>query len=58
MAARLDARRINVGWAIVWAPTSEILDYLRAVGPRFDYRADGALVYRIAPGRAGHGCAQ
>jgi hypothetical protein len=48
-AARLDARRINVGWAIVWTPTPVILDYLRAVGLHFDYRADGALVYRMAP---------
>jgi hypothetical protein len=54
-AARVDARRINVGWAIVWSPSSVILDYLQAVGLRFDYRADGALVYRMAPGgQAGH----
>jgi hypothetical protein len=58
-AARLDARHINVGWAIVWSPTPVILDYLQAVGLRFDYRADGALVYRLAPaGQAGHGGAQ
>jgi hypothetical protein len=46
-AARLDARRINVGWAIVWSPSRAILDYLQAVGFRFDYQADGALVYRM-----------
>jgi hypothetical protein len=46
-AARLDARHINVGWAIVWSPSPVILDYLQAVGLRFDYRADGALVYRM-----------
>ena len=52
-ADRLDARRMNVGWAIVWSPTPAILNYLQAVGLRFDYRADGALVYRMAPlGRA------
>ena len=48
-AARLDARRIDIGWAIVWSPTPVILDYLQAVGLRFDYRADGAVVYRMAP---------
>ena len=48
-AARLDARRMHVGWAIVWSPTPEILKYLRAVGFRFGYRADGALVYRLGP---------
>ena len=51
-AARLDARRMDIGWAIVWSPTPVILDYLRAVGLRFDYRADGAVVYRLPP--AGH----
>ena len=48
-AARLDARRMDIGWAIVWSPTPVILDYLQAVGLRFDYRADGAVVYRLAP---------
>ena len=51
--ARLDARRINIGWAIVWTPTPVILDYLKAVGIQFDYRADGALVYRMPPPTAG-----
>jgi hypothetical protein len=48
-AARLDARRIDVGWAIVWSPAPVVLHYLQAVGLRFDYRADGASVYRLAP---------
>jgi hypothetical protein len=52
-AARLDARRINVGWAIVWTPAPVILDYLKAVGLRFDYEADGILVYRMPPPTAG-----
>ncbi len=47
MAARLDACRMNVRWAIVWSSTPVILHYLQAVGLRFDYRADGALVYRM-----------
>jgi hypothetical protein len=48
-AARRDARRMDVGWAIVWSPTPVIVHYLRAVGLRFDYRADGAAVYRMVP---------
>ena len=40
---------MNVGWAIAWTHTPVILQYLRAVGFRFDYRADGALVYRLGP---------
>jgi hypothetical protein len=47
-AGRQDARRIDIGWAIVWSPTPVILDYLQAVGLRLDYRADGALVYRMS----------
>jgi hypothetical protein len=47
-AARLDARRMHVGWAIVWSHTPVILRYLRAAGFRFDYAADGAQVYRLA----------
>ena len=51
--ARLDARRINIGWAIVWTPAPAVLDYLKAVGLQLDYRADGALVYRMPPPAAG-----
>jgi hypothetical protein len=47
-AARLDAQRMDVGWAIVWSSTPVILRYLTAVGFRLDYRADGAAVYRLA----------
>jgi hypothetical protein len=46
-AARLDARRMGVGWAIVWSHTPVILRYLQAVGFRFAYQADGAQVYRL-----------
>ena len=48
-AARADARRMHVGWAIAWSHTPEILNYLRAVGFGFSYAADGALVYRLGP---------
>lgn len=47
-AARLDARRMNVGWVLVWQPTSGNLRYLHETGFRFDYKADGVLVYRPA----------
>jgi hypothetical protein len=53
-AARLDARRMNLGWAIAWSSSPVIVHYLTAVGFRFDYRADGAAVYRMPPARA-HG---
>jgi hypothetical protein len=48
-AERADARRMDVGWAIVWSPSPAILNYLRATGFHFDYRADGALVCRLVP---------
>jgi hypothetical protein len=51
-AARRDALRMDVGWAIVWSSSPVILHYLSAVGFRFDYRADGAVVYRVAPAAA------
>jgi hypothetical protein len=48
-AARQDARRMDVGWAIAWSSSPVIVHYLTAVGFRFDYRADGASVYRLTP---------
>ena len=44
--ARADARRMDVGWVLVWKATPEILHYLAQAGFRFDYRADGVSVYR------------
>jgi hypothetical protein len=46
-AARVDARRMDIGWAVVWSSTPVILHYLKAAGFRLDYRADGASVYRL-----------
>jgi hypothetical protein len=48
VAARLDARRMNVGWVLVWQQTPGIRRYLARTGFRFDYAADGVLVYRPA----------
>jgi hypothetical protein len=69
-AARRDARRMHVGWLLVWrqapgidgyrARTRFRFDYaavgryLAQTGFRFDYAADGALVYRPA-GETGPG---
>jgi hypothetical protein len=49
-AARRDVRRMDVGWAIAWSATPVVLHYLKAVGFRFDYRADGVAVYRTTRG--------
>ena len=51
-AARLDARRMDVGWVLVWpcpdrqCSTSDIIRYLQRTGFQLDYKADGVLVYR------------
>jgi hypothetical protein len=49
-AARLDAHRMNVGWAIMWSREEVYQRYLTAVGFRFAYRADGIPVYRLPTG--------
>jgi 4-amino-4-deoxy-L-arabinose transferase-like glycosyltransferase len=51
-AARADARRMHIGWALVWVwnghgANRAVLPYLRAVGFRFAYQADGVSVYRL-----------
>jgi hypothetical protein len=48
-AARQDARDMDVGWVVVWHQTPTIARYLARTGFRFDYAAEGALVYRPAP---------
>jgi hypothetical protein len=53
-AARRDLRQLGIGWALVWQPGSQVtVRYLTATGFRFDYRADGVLVFRLAD-RSGH----
>jgi hypothetical protein len=53
-AARADARRLHIGWVLVWrwpanhSPAAAVLGYLRAVGFRPDYTADGVAVYRAS----------
>jgi len=51
-AARAAARRMEVGWVIVWQASPDVLRYLANTGFRFAYAADGALVYRLAPAGA------
>jgi len=50
-AARLDARRLGIGWVLVWRWNGRNLPsirYLRETGFRLDYTADGVKVYRPA----------
>jgi hypothetical protein len=47
-AARRDARRMGVGWVLVWTKNPVVVRYLTEVGFRLAYRADGVSVYRPA----------
>ncbi len=49
-AAAASARRMNVGWVLVWRQSKPVLRALRLTGFRFAYQADGVRVYR--PGAA------
>jgi hypothetical protein len=52
-AAWHSARRMDVGWVLVWVHNGAVLRFLRETGFRLGYRADGVSVYR--PGPAGSG---
>ena len=45
-AAAASARRMDVGWVLVWQQTRPVLRMLRLTGFRFAYQADGVRVYR------------
>ncbi len=47
-AAAGNARRMNVGWVLVWQQSKPVLRALRLTGFRFAYQADGVRVYRPA----------
>jgi hypothetical protein len=48
-AARQDARRMDIGWVLVWSGTPHrVIGYLTGTGFVFDYRADQVSVYRPA----------
>jgi len=50
-AARADARKLGVGWVLVWTTQNPVVrKFLDATGFRFSYQADGVSVYR--PGSA------
>lgn len=44
--AAMNARRMRVGWVLVWEPNFHVAKFLRRTGFRFAYRADGVSVYR------------
>jgi hypothetical protein len=48
-AARQDLRGLGIGWALVWTrhQSPPVDAYLTATGFRFDYRIDGAIVFRF-----------
>jgi hypothetical protein len=46
-AAREDARRMRLGWAIVWERPGFVLGYLRKTGFTRAYRVGSVLVYRL-----------
>jgi hypothetical protein len=46
-AARADARRLGVGWVLVWTKKNPVIaGFLAATGFRLSYEADGVAVYR------------
>ena len=51
-AARRDARKLNIGWAVVWkrniSVNSFVLTYLKDTGFTYAYRNGNVLVYRHA----------
>jgi len=47
-AAKLSARRMNIGWVLVWHREPHLLRLLRLSGFRPAYQADGVQVYRPA----------
>lgn len=55
-AARQDALRLRVGWAVVWKPGTAgmAVRYLQQVGFTFVRMSGHALLLRLAPGSPGH----
>jgi 4-amino-4-deoxy-L-arabinose transferase-like glycosyltransferase len=47
-AGRRDARRLHIGWVVVWYSNPAIVQYLHQTGFGFAYRADDVSVYRPA----------
>jgi hypothetical protein len=55
-AARRDALRMGVGWAIVWEPATAgpAIQYLRLAGFRFVRQVNEAELWRLAPAAGSH----
>ena len=58
-AARLDARRIDVGWVLLWinwprASRPAVVRYLGETGFRLAYTAQGVSVFRPGTAAGGH----
>ena len=53
-AARRDASRMHIGWAVVWkrniSISAFVLAYLKATGFTWKYRDGNVLVYKYEPG--------
>ena len=47
-AAQADARRMHIGWVLVWFRKHDVVGFLRWAGFRFGYRIDDVSVYRLA----------
>jgi hypothetical protein len=43
-----NAASMHIGWILLWVPNIHLEKYLTSTGFRFDYQADGAMVYRPA----------
>jgi hypothetical protein len=56
-AARQDALRMRIGWAIVWKASTVVpaVQYLRQVGFTFVRQVNNAELFRLAPAAGGHG---
>jgi hypothetical protein len=48
-AARADATRLRVGWAVVWQRSPAVAGYLRGTGFRFRDRVGRVWIYRLPP---------
>jgi hypothetical protein len=57
-AARQDALRMRVGWAIVWEPGGQAITYLRRVGFTYRYRVGQYQLFRLGPDADGGGRAR
>jgi hypothetical protein len=47
--ARADARRLDIGWVLLWRRIPGVMRFLAQVGYHFGYRADHVSVYRPPP---------